>query len=44
VKKRLLEVGYLQVAEGPAAAKAQIAKDVAFYKDLITSAKIPQIE
>jgi tripartite-type tricarboxylate transporter receptor subunit TctC len=44
VKKRLFEVGYLQVADGPVAAKARIAKDVAFYKDLITNAKIPQIE
>jgi tripartite-type tricarboxylate transporter receptor subunit TctC len=44
MKKRLLELGYLDVAEGPAAAKNQIAKDVALYKDLISSAKIPQIE
>ena len=44
VKKRLLQVGYLHVAAGPAAAKARIAKDVAFYKDLIAGAKIPQIQ
>jgi tripartite-type tricarboxylate transporter receptor subunit TctC len=44
VKKRLLTLGYLHVAAGPAAAKARIAKDVAFYKNLIASAKIPQIQ
>jgi tripartite-type tricarboxylate transporter receptor subunit TctC len=42
VKKRVLELGYLQVADGPDAAKARIAQDVAFYKDLITSAKFPR--
>lgn len=44
VKKRLVEVGYLHVVSGPAEAKARIAKDVAFYKNLIASAKIPQIQ
>jgi tripartite-type tricarboxylate transporter receptor subunit TctC len=44
VKKRLLTLGYLHVADGTDAAKARIAKDVAFYKDLIASAKIPQIQ
>jgi tripartite-type tricarboxylate transporter receptor subunit TctC len=44
VKKRLLQVGYLHVADGPDAAKARIAKDVAFYKNLIANAKIPQIK
>jgi len=43
IKKRLIELGYLHVAAGPAAAKARIAKDVAFYKDFISKAKIPQI-
>lgn len=44
VKKRLVELGYLHVVSGPAEAKARIAKDVAFYKDLIKNAKIPQIQ
>jgi tripartite-type tricarboxylate transporter receptor subunit TctC len=44
VKKRLVELGYLHVVSGPAKAKARIADDVAFYKDLISKAKIPQIE
>jgi tripartite-type tricarboxylate transporter receptor subunit TctC len=44
VKKQLVELGLLPVAEGPEAAKERIAKDVAFYKDLIAKAKIPQIQ
>ena len=44
VKKRLVELGYLHVVSGPAECKARIAKDVAFYKDLIKNAKIPQIQ
>ena len=44
VKKRLVELGYLHVVSGPAEAKARIVKDVAFYKDLIRKAKIPQIQ
>jgi len=44
VKKRLLELGYLDVYGKPDATKARIAKDVAFYKDLIARAKIPQIQ
>lgn len=44
VKKRLVELGYLHVISGPAECKARIAKDVAFYKDLIKSAKIPQVQ
>lgn len=44
VKKRLIELGYLNVVSDPAEAKARIVKDVAFYKDLIAGAKIPQIE
>lgn len=44
VKKRLVELGYLDVYAKPDAAKARIAKDVAFYKDLIARAKIPQIQ
>lgn len=44
VKKRLVEIGYLNHFAGPAEAKARIAKGVAFYKDLITQAKIEQIQ
>lgn len=44
IKKRLVELGYLPVVHGPEAAKARIARDVAFYKDLIAKAKIPQIQ
>ena len=44
VKQRLVELGLLPVAEGPEAAKARIAKEVAFYKDLIAKARIPQIQ
>jgi len=44
VKKRVVELGFLPVANGPDAAKARIAKDVAFYTDLIAKAKIPQIQ
>jgi tripartite-type tricarboxylate transporter receptor subunit TctC len=44
VKKRLLELGYLDVYGKPDATKARIAEDVAFYKDLIARAKIPQIQ
>ncbi len=44
VKQRLVELGLLPVAEGPEAAKARIAKEVAFYKDLIAKAGIPQIQ
>jgi tripartite-type tricarboxylate transporter receptor subunit TctC len=43
IKQRLVDLGLLPVAEGPEAAKARIAKDVAFYKDLIAKAGIPQI-
>jgi tripartite-type tricarboxylate transporter receptor subunit TctC len=44
IKKRLVDLGFLPTVEGPEAAKARIARDVAFYKDLIARAKIPQIE
>jgi tripartite-type tricarboxylate transporter receptor subunit TctC len=44
VKKKLVELGYLNVVSGPAEAKARIEKDVAFYKNLIAGAKIPQIQ
>lgn len=44
IKKRLVDLGFVPTAEGPAAAKARIAEDVAFYRDLIARAKIPQVE
>ena len=44
VRKKLVELGYLNVVSGPAEAKARIEKDVAFYKNLIAGAKIPQIQ
>ncbi|HLZ02735.1 MAG TPA: tripartite tricarboxylate transporter substrate binding protein [Bradyrhizobium sp.] len=44
IKKRVVALGYLPKADGPDAAKARIAKDVAFYTDLIARAKIPQIQ
>ena len=44
VKKHVLQVGYLPVSGGPDAAKQRIAEDVPFFKELVTNAKIPQIE
>lgn len=44
IKKRLIDLGFVPTAEGPEATKARIAKEVAFYKDLIARAKIPQIQ
>jgi tripartite-type tricarboxylate transporter receptor subunit TctC len=44
IKKRLIDLGFLPTVEGPEAAKARIAKDVALYRDLIARAKIPQVE
>jgi tripartite-type tricarboxylate transporter receptor subunit TctC len=44
VKQRVRQVGYEPVAGGPDAAKQRIAKDVPFFKDLVASAKIPQIQ
>lgn len=44
IKKRLVDLGLVPVAAGPEAAKVRIAKDVAFYKDLIAKTKIPQIQ
>jgi tripartite-type tricarboxylate transporter receptor subunit TctC len=44
VKNRVLAAGYEPVASGPDAVKARIAKDVPFFKDLVATAKIPQIE
>jgi tripartite-type tricarboxylate transporter receptor subunit TctC len=44
IKKRLIDLGFLPTAIGPEEAKARIAKEVAFYKDLIARAKIPQVQ
>jgi tripartite-type tricarboxylate transporter receptor subunit TctC len=44
VKARVLELGYEPVAAGPDTAGPRIAKDVAFFKDLIARAGIPRIE
>ena len=44
VKKRLIELGYLNVVSGPGEARVRIAEDVSLYKNLITQAKIPQIQ
>jgi tripartite-type tricarboxylate transporter receptor subunit TctC len=44
VKARLAQVGYLIVAGGPEAARKRIAAAVPFYKELLTNAKIPQIQ
>ena len=44
IKKRLIDLGFLPTAIGPEQTKARIAKEVAFYKDLIARAKIPQIQ
>ncbi|HUC51939.1 MAG TPA: tripartite tricarboxylate transporter substrate-binding protein [Xanthobacteraceae bacterium] len=44
VKQRVKDLGYEMVAGGPDVAKAAIAKELPFYKDLIKNAQIPQIE
>jgi tripartite-type tricarboxylate transporter receptor subunit TctC len=44
VKERLRQVGYAPVAGGPDALRQRIAKEVPFFKELVASAKIPQIE
>ena len=44
MKKRLIELGYLNVVSGPGEARARIAEDVLLYKNLIMQAKIPQIQ
>jgi len=44
VKARLRQVGYAPIAGGPEVLKERIAKEVAFFKELVASAKIPQIE
>jgi tripartite-type tricarboxylate transporter receptor subunit TctC len=44
VKERVRKVGYDPISGGPDLAKAWIARDVPFFKDLVKNAKIPQIE
>jgi tripartite-type tricarboxylate transporter receptor subunit TctC len=44
IKERVRQVGYEPIAGDAAMAKALIAKDVPFFKDLVKNAKIPQIE
>jgi tripartite-type tricarboxylate transporter receptor subunit TctC len=43
-KKRVRELGYEPIGGGPDMAKALIAQDVPFFKDLIANAKIPQVQ
>jgi len=44
VKERLRQVGYASIAGGPGVLKQRIAKEVPFFKELVASARIPQIE
>jgi tripartite-type tricarboxylate transporter receptor subunit TctC len=44
IKSRVIALGYAPVAAGPDAVRERIAKSVPFFKELIASAKIPQIE
>jgi tripartite-type tricarboxylate transporter receptor subunit TctC len=44
LKKRVLQVGYDPYVAGPDVVKERIAKGVPFFKDLVTNAKIPQIQ
>jgi tripartite-type tricarboxylate transporter receptor subunit TctC len=44
IKARVVQLGYAVVAGGPDAVTERIAKNVPFFKELIASAKIPQIE
>jgi tripartite-type tricarboxylate transporter receptor subunit TctC len=44
VKERLRQVGYASIAGGPDVLKQRIAKEVPFFKELVASAKIPQID
>jgi tripartite-type tricarboxylate transporter receptor subunit TctC len=40
IRQRLLELGYFAVGGGPEAAQARIARDVPFYRDIVTTAKL----
>jgi|307.fasta_scaffold307456_2 hypothetical protein len=44
IKNRVVQLGYAPVAAGPDAVRERIVKNVPFFKELIASAKIPQIE
>jgi hypothetical protein len=44
VKARLRQVGYAPIAGGPDVLKQRITKEVPFFKELVASAKIPQID
>lgn len=44
IKKRVVQLGYAPVAGGPDAVRERVATMVPFFKQLIASAKIPQIE
>jgi tripartite-type tricarboxylate transporter receptor subunit TctC len=44
IKNRVIALGYAPVAAGPDAVRERIATSVPFFKELIASAKIPQIE
>jgi tripartite-type tricarboxylate transporter receptor subunit TctC len=44
IKNRVIALGYAPVAAGPDAVRERIANNVPFFKELIVSAKIPQIE
>ncbi len=42
IKKRVVQLGYAPIAGGPDAVREQIGTMVAFFKELIASAKIPR--
>jgi tripartite-type tricarboxylate transporter receptor subunit TctC len=44
IKNRVIALGYAPVAAGPDAVRERIATSVPFFKELIASAKIPQVE
>jgi tripartite-type tricarboxylate transporter receptor subunit TctC len=44
IKNRVIALGYALVAAGPDAVRERIANNAPFFKELIVSAKIPQIE
>ncbi|MGA9950329.1 MAG: tripartite tricarboxylate transporter substrate-binding protein, partial [Xanthobacteraceae bacterium] len=44
LKERIRQVGYEPIVGDAATAKARMAKDVPFFKELVRDAKIPQIE
>jgi len=44
IKQRVVTLGYAPIAGGPDAVRERIATMVPFFKELIASAKIPQIQ